>query len=140
MNCNILPPLWRVFQQGRITVWGAWVQTPLGSIFFLSVYFIFHLTLFMYLSIHILSKVFNFNYIAFIGINWQQYRAWSDFMDVQADLSLYWWQRLITFGSSRIMVITVIMYIFRFCQLRLLQEWVWPLVLLLVEYSSVWRR
>ena len=27
-----------------------------------------------------------------------QYRAWSDCIDVQAGLALYWWQRLITFG------------------------------------------
>ena len=33
----------------------------------------------------------------------QQYdRAWSDYMDVQAGLDLYWWQRLITFDSCRI--------------------------------------
>ena len=31
----------------------------------------------------------------------QQYRGWSDSMDVKADLALFWWQRLITFGSSR---------------------------------------
>ena len=30
----------------------------------------------------------------------QQYRAWSACMDVKASLALYWWQRLITFGSS----------------------------------------
>ena len=33
-----------------------------------------------------------------------QYIAWSDCMNVQADLALYWWQRLITFISSRIRV------------------------------------
>ena len=33
----------------------------------------------------------------------QQYRAWSDCMDLQAGLALYW-QRLITFGSGRIRV------------------------------------
>ena len=32
----------------------------------------------------------------------QQYRAWSDCMNVQACLALYWWQRLISLGSSRI--------------------------------------
>ena len=32
----------------------------------------------------------------------QNYRAWPDWTHVQADLALYWWQRLITFGSSRI--------------------------------------
>ena len=31
----------------------------------------------------------------------QQYRAWSNCTDVQAGLALYWWQRLITFGSSK---------------------------------------
>ena len=30
----------------------------------------------------------------------QQYRAWSDCTDVQADPALYWWQRLITFGAG----------------------------------------
>ena len=30
----------------------------------------------------------------------QQYRAWSDCMDVQASLALNQWQRLITFSSS----------------------------------------
>ena len=34
----------------------------------------------------------------------QQYKAWSDCMDVQAGMALYWWQMLITFGSSRIRV------------------------------------
>ena len=34
----------------------------------------------------------------------QQYRAWSDCTEVQAGLVLYWWQILITFGSSRIKV------------------------------------
>ena len=34
----------------------------------------------------------------------QQYRAWSDCTDVQSGLALYWWQRLITFGVSRIRV------------------------------------
>ena len=34
----------------------------------------------------------------------QQYRAWSDCMDVQAGLALYWWQRPNAFASSRIMV------------------------------------
>ena len=34
----------------------------------------------------------------------QQYRAWSDCMDVQDGLALYWWQRLITFSSGRIRV------------------------------------
>ena len=34
----------------------------------------------------------------------QQYRAWSVYMDVQAGLAVYWWQRLITFGSSWIRV------------------------------------
>ena len=32
----------------------------------------------------------------------QQYRAWSDCTHVQAGLALYWWQRLITFASSRL--------------------------------------
>ena len=31
----------------------------------------------------------------------QQYRAWSDCMDVQAGLALYWWQKLITFSFCR---------------------------------------
>ena len=34
----------------------------------------------------------------------QKYGAWSDCMDVQASLTLYWWHRLSTFGSSRIRV------------------------------------
>ena len=34
----------------------------------------------------------------------QMYRAWSDCMDVQPVLALYWWQRLITFSSIRIRV------------------------------------
>ena len=34
----------------------------------------------------------------------QQYTAWLDCTDVQAGLALYWRQRLITFGSSRINV------------------------------------
>ena len=34
----------------------------------------------------------------------QQYRAWSDCTEVQAGLALYWWQRLIASGSSRIRV------------------------------------
>ena len=34
----------------------------------------------------------------------QQYRAWSDCMDVQADLALYWWQRPIIFSVGRIRV------------------------------------
>ena len=34
----------------------------------------------------------------------QQYIAWSDCTDVQAVLALYWWQRLITFGSNMIIV------------------------------------
>ena len=34
----------------------------------------------------------------------QQHRAWSDCMDVQADMALYWCQRLITFGVGRIRV------------------------------------
>ena len=32
----------------------------------------------------------------------QEYRAWSDCMNVQAGLALYWWKRLITVSSSRI--------------------------------------
>ena len=36
----------------------------------------------------------------------QQYRAWSDCTDVQANLALYWWQRLISFGVGRIRVKT----------------------------------
>ena len=36
----------------------------------------------------------------------QQYRAWSDYMDVLAGLALYWRQRLITFSFGRIMVKT----------------------------------
>ena len=31
------------------------------------------------------------------------YRTWSDYTNIQAGLALYWWQRLITFGSSRVM-------------------------------------
>ena len=34
----------------------------------------------------------------------QQYRAWTDCTNVPAGLALYWWQRLITFGSSRLRV------------------------------------
>ena len=34
----------------------------------------------------------------------QQCRAWSDCMDVQAGLTLYWWRRLIIFGVGRIRV------------------------------------
>ena len=34
----------------------------------------------------------------------QQNRVWSDSTDVQVGLALYWWQRLTTFGSSRINV------------------------------------
>ena len=35
----------------------------------------------------------------------QQYRAWSNCMDVQACLYiLYWWQRLLTFCSGRIRI------------------------------------
>ena len=34
----------------------------------------------------------------------QQKRAWSDCTDVQAGLTVYWWQRLITFGFGRIRV------------------------------------
>ena len=34
----------------------------------------------------------------------QQYRAWSECMEVQAVLALYWWQRLITFSVGRIRV------------------------------------
>ena len=34
----------------------------------------------------------------------QQYRTWSDWTDVHADLALYWWQRLTTYNSSRICV------------------------------------
>ena len=34
----------------------------------------------------------------------QQFRVWSDCTDVQAELTLNWWQRLITFGSSKIRV------------------------------------
>ena len=36
----------------------------------------------------------------------QQYRAWSDCMDVQAGLAQYCWQRLITFGVGKIRVKT----------------------------------
>ena len=36
-----------------------------------------------------------------------QYRAWSDITDVQTGLALYWWHRLITFGSNRIRVNTL---------------------------------
>ena len=36
----------------------------------------------------------------------QQYRTWSDCMDVHAGLALYCWQRLITFGVGRIRVKT----------------------------------
>ena len=34
----------------------------------------------------------------------QQYRAWSDCTVVLVGLALRWWQRLITFGSSRIRI------------------------------------
>ena len=34
----------------------------------------------------------------------QQYRAWSDWTDVQAGLALYWWQGPLTFGVGRIRV------------------------------------
>ena len=34
----------------------------------------------------------------------QHYRAWSDCRDVQSGLAQYCWQRLISFGSSRIRV------------------------------------
>ena len=36
----------------------------------------------------------------------QQYRAWSECTDVQASQALYWWQRLIAFGSDRTRVNT----------------------------------
>ena len=32
----------------------------------------------------------------------QQYRAWSDCPDMLAGLAIYFWQRLITLGSSRV--------------------------------------
>ena len=32
----------------------------------------------------------------------QQYRAWSNWTDVQASLALYWWQRLITFIEYKV--------------------------------------
>ena len=39
----------------------------------------------------------------------QKYRTlWSDCTNVQADLALYWWQKLIIFGPGRIRVITLI--------------------------------
>ena len=41
----------------------------------------------------------------------QQYRAWSDCTALQTGLALYWWQRLITFGSSRIWVNTYFTYL-----------------------------
>ena len=44
----------------------------------------------------------------------QQCRAWTDCMDVQAGLALYWLQRLITFGSSRIRVIYFFWTILKF--------------------------
>jgi hypothetical protein len=34
----------------------------------------------------------------------QQYRAWLDYIDDQAGLALCWWQRPITFDSSRLRV------------------------------------
>ena len=34
----------------------------------------------------------------------QQYRDWSDCTDVEAGLALYWWQKLMTMGSSRVSV------------------------------------
>ena len=34
----------------------------------------------------------------------QQYRAWPEYMVVQAGLALYWWQRQPTFGFIRIRV------------------------------------
>ena len=39
--------------------------------------------------------------IIILGVSSQQYRAWSGCTDVLAGLVLYWWQRLITFGSRR---------------------------------------
>ena len=38
----------------------------------------------------------------FVG---QHYRAWSDCTDVQAGLAVYWRQRLISFSSSKMVVI-----------------------------------
>ena len=34
----------------------------------------------------------------------QQYIAWSDWMVVQVDLAIYWWQWLIPLGFSRVRV------------------------------------
>jgi hypothetical protein len=40
-----------------------------------------------------------------VALSYQKYRAWSDCTDVQVGLALNWWQRFITFGSSRARVI-----------------------------------
>ena len=71
----------------------------------------------------------------------QQYKAWSDCTDVQADLALYWWQRLITFGVGRIRVNTDIrsylptsMTVFNPTQSAL---YVLTVLMLTVQYSAV---
>ena len=52
--------------------------------------------------------IFGTFYCHFLGENLklvsQQYRAWSDCTNMQAGLVLFWWQRLITFGSIGIRV------------------------------------
>jgi hypothetical protein len=41
-------------------------------------------------------------------LSWrQQYRAWSDYMYMQSSLASYWWQRLITYGSSSVRAMRV---------------------------------
>ena len=42
----------------------------------------------------------------------QQYRAWPDCMDVQADLDLHWWHKLSTFGSSRLRVKSDVVFVY----------------------------
>ena len=54
-----------------------------------------------YLELFIIISVYHDETLKLVS---QQYRAWLDCMDVHAGLTLCWWQRVISFGSSRLMV------------------------------------
>ena len=61
---------------------------------------------------HLTLQLINFLNLSGLGLSsWEnlilvsrQFRALSVCIDVQAGLVLYWWQRLITFGSSRLSI------------------------------------
>ena len=98
--------IWGTVEIETITVFQSHYRSQLLKISFLDSKSVFTLTLMNLFSFHFWNCPLS---ILVILSRWQlevsqQYRAWSDCVDVQASLALYWWQRLIAFSSSRTIV------------------------------------